>query len=86
MTRPKDVMSDREYQESLIAAFPESDYGRAFFSYLQKELDSKTDDYFLSLKVSDEDVRQDFRFKAGVIATLKWVLREPERLRKKING
>jgi len=85
MTLPRDVLSQRQYEDSLIVALPESEYGRVFFSRVREWLDKADEDYFLSLRISNEDIRQDFRFKAGVIATLKRVLQEPGRLRREIN-
>ncbi|EFK95754.1 hypothetical protein LDC_2234 [sediment metagenome] len=86
MTLPKDLLSTREYDDRLIIALPESEYGRVFLSRIREWLDKADEDYFLSLKICDEDIRQDFRFKAGVIAALKRVLQEPDRLRKELNA
>lgn len=85
MTSPKDVLSQRQYEDSLIAALPDSEYGRIFFARVRKWLTEADEDYFLSLRISNEDIRQDFRFKAGVIAALKRVLQEPERSRREFN-
>lgn len=85
MTTPRDTLSANEYEESLIAALPDSEFGRAFFSHLKHELEQRIKDYFLFFRICDEDLRDDFRYRAGFIAAMEWVLGEPERLRKKIN-
>lgn len=86
MTRPRDTLSVKEYEEGLIAALPDSEFGRAFFSMLRKELETKVAEYFVQFKICNRDLRDDFRYRAGFIAAMKWVLQEPERLRKKINS
>lgn len=68
------------YEDQLIIALPNSDYGRVFLSRIEKWLQEADEDYFLSLKICDDDVRQDFRYKAGFIAALKKVLGEPKRV------
>jgi uncharacterized membrane protein YebE (DUF533 family) len=81
VTLPKELLPDKEWQDQLIIAFPESDFGRAFLSRVKAWHDEASEDYFLSLKICDEDIKQDLRFKAGFLYALGKVLKEPERLR-----
>jgi len=85
MAQPRDLLSTKQYDDSLIAALPESEFGRVFFARITKWLKEADEDFFLSLRVCDEDCKQDFRFKAGFIAALKRVLQEPDRAKKEYN-
>lgn len=81
MTTPTDLLTQKQYDDRQIAALPESEFGRIFFAKIRKRLAEADEEYFMTLKICDEDCKQDFRFKAGFIAGLKWVLQEPERAR-----
>ena len=69
------------HDRQLIIALPDSDFGRAFLSWVKDRLEDRQKDYFLLLKIDNDDIRNDFRFKAGFISALQEVLGEPERLK-----
>jgi hypothetical protein len=72
--------------DQLIMTMPDTDYGRAFLSRIKSWLSEKDEDYFLTLRINNEDIRMDFRYKAGFIAALKQVLAEPTRIREQISN
>jgi hypothetical protein len=73
-------------EDHLIMTMPDSEYGRAFLSRVKSWLSERDEDYFLTLRISNEDIRMDFRYKAGFIAALKQVLNEPTRIREQISN
>ena len=77
---PRDDLRERD--DGLIAALPDSEFGRAFLSRLKEWLEQRDADYFLNFKICDDPLREDFRFKAGAIWMLKEVLNEPLRIKK----
>lgn len=74
------------HEDHLIMTMPDTDYGRAFLFRVKSWLSERDEDYFLTLRINDEDIRMDFRYKAGFIAALKQVLNEPTRIREQFRN
>ena len=73
-------------EDYLISEMPATEFGRAFLSRVKSWLSERDEDYFMTLRINDEDIRMDFRFKAGFIAALKQVLSEPNRIKEQISN
>jgi hypothetical protein len=68
-----------EYDLSIIAQFPKTEYGRAYLGWLRKEYEREDRNFKENPRVCDEDFRRDFRFKLGLIEGLKRALDKPEK-------
>lgn len=77
------MLSERD--NFLIASFPKTDYGQAFMSWLEEEIDTLEYQEEFSAKICDDPLIEDFRVKMGIKIGLKRVLRKPQECLENIN-
>ena len=61
----------------LIASFPQFEYGQALLRVTQAEIDMLREDIELNPVIGCENVKQDARYKLGVIAGLRKTISRP---------
>lgn len=67
-------------QEHLIMMLPETDYGRALFSWIYQELDELEHKEEFGGKICNDPLIEDFRVQMGIKIGLRRVLRKPAEL------
>ena len=76
-----------EHELSMLQAFPQSEYGKVFLSLVQGEIDEEEKAFDLSAKVSNDPIKDDWRFKLGLRAGLKRALNLPKKyINNTLNG
>jgi len=71
---------DREHRDFLISQMPATEYGRAYFSWLQEEIDRLEENELSSAKICDEPLREDFRTQLGMKIAFKKAMRKPQEI------
>lgn len=69
-----------EHHLQLISVLPETEYGRAFFLWIQGILDDLEQAKKSSWKICDDPLIEDFRVKLGMEIMAKRVLSKPQRI------
>lgn len=71
---------DREHRDFLISQMPETEYGRAFFSWIDEELAILRGIYLGSSKECGDPLSEDFRTKLGMEIAFERVKRKPQEI------
>lgn len=69
-------------EAELVAKIGETEYERVFFDVIERKKDRIRQEYEENPKVDNENPKNDWRWKGGMIDALKWVLQRPEEARK----
>lgn len=70
-------------QELLIIALPETEYGRAFFAWIQEEITQLEANEEHGGKICDNPLIEDFRTQLGLKIAYKRILRKAQELKDK---
>lgn len=69
---------DKAQRDHLIAMLPKTEYGIAFFEWIQEEIDMLEEKELSGSKICDDPLSEDFRTQLGMKIFAKRVKRKPQ--------